>query len=158
MVKEWFPVVSALILVGISFCFSLWVAWDVPINPHWESITYDEKLPERSDREEEEETTQMESYTMEIDVDEDIEKQVVQHQKMQKNHRSLSVTDKGKNLQCSDFFNDGIRQENNFPILKWSNITCVYSAKKTGQRNVMALSDSYGELRAGDLMAIMGPR
>ena len=43
-------------------------------------------------------------------------------------------------------------------LLEWSGLSCSYPSAKAGQEEKQTLTNVYGELRAGDLMAIMGPR
>ncbi|CAB9505227.1 transporter G family member 7 [Seminavis robusta] len=42
-------------------------------------------------------------------------------------------------------------------LLAWSGISCTYPATRSGMEDKQTLSDAYGELRTGDLVAIMGP-
>ena len=147
MTQEWFPILSAFLLVGASIGFTIWVAFDVPRN---------RKLKTRQSLMKEDSETVREDFEMEIDVDGDIEEQIRQQQR--KNTKTVAVPSKATNGEDSvAALRSPTKRHSSESMLKWSNVTCVYAAKK-GKKDGVALEASFGELHPGELMAIMGPR
>jgi len=165
--SQWVPITVSLLLLCMSGTFTLFAIWTVihnrnqsrqvsqtPLLAKSESLSLVGRTP---DRQNDDNGSNEIYYEKEIDVDEFI------RLSMGTSAASLSSASSSNNhggcanVHCAPNAmppKRGLRPT----LLQWSGISCTYKAQGKAGNIKQVMKDAHGELKAGDLLAIMGPR